>query len=131
MSFCVFRGVAVAAVLGLSATAAIAGATDYRFDLASTGHKVGSGQVLELTLTDLRTNLPVDGAVVFAVRLDMAPDGMKTMTTAIAETPGDRPGHYRFESDLSMAGNWRLSVAAKVQGEAETVSSQIEFAVAP
>jgi len=32
-------------------------------------------------------------------------------------------------TDLSMEGNWQISVAAKVQGEAETVQARIVIEV--
>jgi len=41
--------------------------------------------------------------------------------------PSDEPGVYSFKTDLSMAGRWLLSIAAKVQGEAETVVGKITF----
>lgn len=123
------RGAVLA--LALSATAAVAGADDYRFDLVSTDHRVESGAVLELRLTDLRTGQPVEGAVIYATRMDMAPDGMATMTSPVTAMPTENPGTYRFATDLTMAGGWRFSVAAKVQGEPETVSAEIELQAAP
>lgn len=109
---------------------ALAGDNDFRFELASTDHRVGSA-VLELRLTDLRTSIPVEGAVVFATRLDMEPDGMETMTSPVTLLPAELPGHYRLASNLTMAGNWRLSIAAKVQGELETVTARIELEARP
>ncbi|MDZ4096539.1 MAG: FixH family protein [Paracoccaceae bacterium] len=123
------RGAVLA--LALSATSAFAGADDYRFDLVSTDHRVGSGAVLELRLTDLRTGQPVEGAVIYATRMDMAPDGMATMTSPVTAMHADVPGTYRFTTDLTMAGGWRFSVAAKVQGEPETVSAEIELRAEP
>lgn len=123
------RGAALA--LSLTAAAALAGAEDFRFDLVSTDHRVGSGAILEVRLTDLRTGAPVEGAVIYATRMDMAPDGMATMTTPVTAVPSDVPGTYRFATDLVMAGGWRFSVAAKVQGEAETVSAEIELRAEP
>lgn len=117
--------------VALSATTAVAGADDYRFGLVSTDHRVGSGAILEVRLTDLRTGKPVEGAVIYATRMDMAPDGMATMTTPVTAMPADSLGTYRFVTDLTMAGGWRFSVAAKVQGEPETVSAEIELRVAP
>jgi hypothetical protein len=125
------RSCGAAFALGLSAAAALAGARDYRFDLISTDHRVGSGTMVELRLTDLRTGAAVEGAVIYATRMDMAPDGMDTMTTPVASLPSDRPGTYRFAADLGMAGGWRFSVAAKVQGEPETVSAEIELRAEP
>lgn len=122
-------GCALALVIATSS--AWAGADDYRFELVSTGHRVGSGAILELSLTDLRTGTPVEGAVVYATRMDMAPDGMAAMTSPVTAIPSDVPGTYRFATDLTMAGGWRFSVAAKVQGEPETVSAEIELRAAP
>ncbi|MES2667790.1 MAG: FixH family protein [Pseudomonadota bacterium] len=120
-----------ALALVLSGSAALAAATDYRFELVSTDHRVGSGSVLALRLTDLRTGAPVAGAVIYATRMDMAPEGMATMTAPVTAMPSDVPGTYRFATDLVMAGGWRFSVAAKVQGEPETVSAALDLRAAP
>ena len=117
--------------LALSATSAVAGADDYRFDLVSTDHRVGSGAILEVRLTDLRTGAAVEGAVIYATRMDMAPDGMATMTSPVTAMPADEPGTYRFATDLTIAGGWRFSIAAKLQGEPETVSAEIELRAEP
>ena len=120
-----------ALALFISVTSVWAGADDYRFELVSTDHKVGSGAVVELLLTDLRSGQPVADAVIYATRMDMAPDGMATMTSPVTAIPAEAPGHYRFATDLTMAGGWRFSVAAKVQGEPETVKAEIELRAAP
>lgn len=120
-----------ALALFISATSVWAGADDYRFELVSTDHKVGSGAVVELLLTDLRSGQPVADAVIYATRMDMAPDGMATMTSPVTAIPAEAPGHYHFATDLTMAGGWRFSVAAKIQGEPETVKAEIELRAAP
>ena len=120
-----------ALALALFVSAALADATDYRFDLISSEHRVGSGAILEVRLTDLRTGTPVEGAVIYATRMDMAPDGMATMTTPVTALPAEVPGSYRFATDLTMAGGWRFSVAAKVQGEPDTISAEIELRAEP
>ena len=117
--------------LALSSTTAFGGAEDFRFELVSTDHRVGSGAIVEVSLTDLRTGTPVEGAVIFATRMDMAPDGMETMTSPVTAMPAETPGNYRFATDISMAGGWRFSIAAKVQGEEETVEAQIELKATP
>ena len=116
---------ALAASFTLAAQAALAGGKDYSFDLVETTRPVGAGAILTVRLTDLRDGAPVEGAVIFAMRMDMAPDGMETMTTAVTLMPTEGPGLYRFATDLTMAGNWRFSVAVKVQGEAETVEAEL------
>ena len=108
-----------------------AGADDYRFEIVSTDHRVGSGVTIELRLTDLRTGQPVEGAVIYATRMDMAPDGMEMMTSPVTALPAEVPGTYLFSADLTMAGGWRFSVAAKVQGEPETVSAELELRAEP
>jgi hypothetical protein len=113
------------------ATLTWAAASDYRFELVSAGYKVGAAQIIEVRLTDLRLGAPVDGAVIFATRMDMAPDGMETMTSAVKAVPVDQPGHYRFVTDLTMEGRWRFSLAAKVQGEPETVTTRMVIEVLP
>jgi hypothetical protein len=125
------RACGCALALFLGTVSARAGADDYRFVLVSTDLKVGAGEVVELLLTDLRSGEPVDDAVIYATRMDMAPDGMATMTSPVTALPADAPGHYRFAADISMAGGWRFSVAAKVQGEAETVTAELELRVVP
>ena len=108
-----------------------AAATDYALVLVKTTYPVGSGAVLDLRLTDTRTDAPVVGAIIFATRIDMEPDGMAMMTSPVAALPAGEPGLYRFATDLTMAGNWRFSVAAKVQGEPDTVQAQIVLGVQP
>jgi len=115
----------------LSVPIAQAAASDYNLVLVETTYPFGDGAVLELRLIDTRTNAPVEGAVIFATRLDMEPDGMETMTSTVLALPGEEPGLYRFFADLTMDGNWRFSVAAKVQGEPETVQAQIVLEVLP
>ena len=122
---------ALAAALSLAAQAAGAAATDYALELVEATHPVGAGAILTVSLTDLRSGAPVDGAVIFAMRMDMAPDGMETMTTPVTPLPSESPGLYRFATDISMAGNWRFSVAVKVQGEAETVAAELLLQAQP
>ena len=61
------------------------------------------------------------------LNVDMAPDGMGEMASPLTAVPSNEPGVYSFKTDLSMAGRWLLSIAAKVQGEAETVVGKITF----
>jgi hypothetical protein len=67
----------------------------------------------------------VPDAVIFATRLDMAPDGMQEMVTKVTPMPGKEPGTYGFKANFSMAGRWQLSLGAKVQGETGTVESKL------
>ncbi len=115
----------------LAAQTALAGASDFALELVETTRPAGAGAILTVRLTDLRNGTPVEDAVIFATRMDMAPDGMATMTTPVTLLPTESPGQYRFATDLTMAGNWRFSLAAKVQGEAETVKAALALQVSP
>ena len=64
-------------------------------------------------------------AVIFQVSADMGPDGMPTMTAPAKALPASQPGLYTIEIEPGMAGNWALQVAAKVQGETETVRASL------
>jgi hypothetical protein len=121
-----------AALLGalLSASAmtapALADIKDYQFQLVQQEAKVGEA-IVAVRLVDKRSGKPVPDAVIFAKRLDMAPDSMDEMVTKIEQVPSTEPGVYRFKAKLSMAGGWRLSLGAKVQGETGTVEDKLVF----
>lgn len=106
---------------------ALAAPEDHEFELVENEVKQGDGATVAVRLIDKRTGNPVEDAVVFATRMDMAPDGMETMTTPVEAVPSDEPGVYRFKTNLVMAGGWRFSIAAKVQGEMGTVEGELVF----
>lgn len=99
--------------------------SDYEFQLVESEIRQSDDATLAVRLTDKRTGSPVENAVVFATRMDMHPDGMEAMTTPVEAIPSDEPGVYRFRTNLIMAGGWRFSIAAKVQGETGTVESRL------
>ncbi|MGR3508964.1 MAG: FixH family protein [Sulfitobacter sp.] len=116
---------AIAAAIFLPAPALWAEASDYAVELVETTYRVGGDAVLTLRLTDLRDQQAVADAIIFATRLDMEPEGMAMMTSPLAPLPMEKSGEYRFSAVLSMKGSWQMSVAAKIQGEVETVSARI------
>ena len=63
--------------------------------------------------------------VIFTTRMDMAPENMEGMTTPVDVLPSTDPNVYAFKTTFTMAGSWRFRVAAKVQGEDETVQTDI------
>jgi hypothetical protein len=73
---------------------------------------------------NMKTGKPAPEAVIFATRLDMAPDGMQEMVTKITPMPVGEPGTYKFKASFGMAGRWQLSLGAKVQGETGTVENK-------
>jgi YtkA-like len=116
---------AVVALFGLAiAGPAFADIKDYEFRLVEPTVKKGE-RTFAVQLLNKTTGKPVPDAVIFAVRLDMEPDGMEEMDTRIAAMPGGEPGVYSFKANFSMTGRWRLSLGAKVQGEAGTVDNKL------
>ena len=114
----------VAAFAGAS-TAALADIKDYRFELIGETVTAAPDQFITVRLVNTKTGKAVPDAVIFATRLDMAPDGMQEMATRITPMPGAEPGTYKFKASFSMAGRWQLSLAATVQGEAGTVDNKL------
>jgi hypothetical protein len=118
-----------AALIGLamagSATIARADIKDYEFQLVDQTVQAGPDKIITVRLVNKTTGKPVPGAVIFATRLDMAPDGMQEMATKIAAVPGGEPGTYKFKATFGMAGRWQLSLGAKVQGETGTVENKL------
>ena len=119
------RAAALGAVL-LAATAATATADikDYEFQLVEKELKQGEAEVA-VRLLHTPSGQAVPNAVIFAKRIDMGPDGMETMNSSIEAMPSSEPGVYRFKTNLTMAGNWALSLGAKVQGETDTLESKL------
>jgi hypothetical protein len=119
------RAALIAATLGSFNSAALADIKDYRFDLVDQTVQEGPDRVIAVRLINTKTGKPVPDAVIFATRLDMAPDAMQEMATKIVPVPGAEPGTYKFKATFGMAGRWQLSLGAKVQGETGTVESKL------
>lgn len=114
-----------AAMIGSVTTSARAEIKDYEFQLVDQTVKAGPDKTITVRLVNKTTGKPVPGAVIFATRLDMAPDGMQEMATKIVPAPGAEPGTYKFKATFGMAGRWLLSLGAKVQGETGTVEGKL------
>jgi hypothetical protein len=125
-----FCATALALACCLGAASTFAAAQDYEFRLVDEELEQGKA-VVAVTLIDKRTGTAVSDAVIFATRMDMAPDQMEAMTSPVEALPSEDKGVYRFMTTLTMAGNWRLSLAAKVQGETETVVSRLVLKAVP
>lgn len=116
---------ALAATISLAASLAMAGATDYAFEPVTPEMKKGDDVTLAVRLTNKQTGKPVADAVIFKTRIDMAPDGMAEMESAVAPLPSPEPGVYAFKTDLPMAGRYQVTLSAKVQGEPETITGKV------
>jgi YtkA-like len=119
-------GAAIAVAMSQSITA-FAGANDYVFERVNTEVKKGDDVVVSVRLKHKPTGEVVTDAVIVRTRIDMAPEGMAEMASPLTAVPSTEPGVYSFKTDLSMEGQWLLSIAAKVQGEPQTVIGKITF----
>ena len=120
---------AALSVLGLST--ARADIADYEFRILQANLKQGDGAMVSVRLVDKRTGKAVPDAVIFAMRIDMAPDGMPTMTAPVEALPSTEPGIYRFKTNLMMEGGWQLSLGAKIQGETGTLQNKLVLRAVP
>jgi YtkA-like protein len=118
---------AFAVAMSLTGAASLAAAIDYAFEPVDAELKKGDDVIVAIRLLHKPSGKPVTDAVIVRTRVDMAPDGMADMESPVAALPDSEPGVYAFKTDLPMAGRYQLSVAAKVQGEPETVVGKIVF----
>ena len=117
---------ALACGLILNVSHSQAKATDYRFELAGKPQPtVGGKSTVPVRLVHVPDGKPVSDAVVFETKADMSPMAMPTMTAPIKAVPLAKDGIYRFEVEPGMTGTWAITLAAKVQGEAETVRGSV------
>lgn len=121
--------------LGLTSSAGPAAVSsaelkDYEFQLVKPEAKQGDAVVV-VRLVHKPSGRSVPDAVVFARRIDMAPEGMPTMTASLEPAPRTEPGTYAFKTNLMMEGGWQLSLAAKVQGETGTVQNRLVLKAVP
>src|SRR3979411_2498610 len=94
---------AVVAAMNLTGTA-FAGADDYVFEPVKSEIKSSNVATVAVRLLHKPSGKPVADAAIVQTRLDMAPDGMADMATAIVPLPN--PG--AFKAPLTMAGRWLL-----------------------
>jgi hypothetical protein len=116
--------VATLAFLG-AASLARADINDYEIQL------VESDEILSVRVVHKPDGKPVPGAVIFATRLDMAPEGMATMGTPVEAIPSGEPGVYRFKANLTMQGGWQLSLGAQIQGEPAALKNELVLKAVP
>lgn len=123
------KSIAFAVAVGTLAGAAqaLADADDYAFEPVAVEVRNGPGSDLAVRLIHKPTGKPVEKAVIFRTRLDMAPDDMAAMTAEHDPAPTSEPGVYTFKADFTMAGQWALTLMAKIPGEPETVQGTVVF----
>lgn len=124
------RLVGAIAFFALGLNYARAAVDDYAFQLVQTRIKKGQSTA-DVRLIHRPDGKLVGDAIIFATRLDMAPDDMESMTSAIELAQSPEPGLYRFKVDLTDEGRWRMSIAAKIQGEAGTLQGRLILQATP
>lgn len=131
MKRALLRAAALGSVLlTMLATTALADAKDYEFQLVDKEVKHGAATIA-VTLVHKPSGRAIPDAVIFAKRIDMGPDDMEAMTARLEPVASTEPGVYRFKTDLMMAGQWALSLGAKVQGEEGTVEGRLILKALP
>ena len=100
-------------------------AGDFAFEPVKAEMKKGDDVTVAVRLVNKKTGKAVPDAVIIRTRMDMAPEGMGEMTSPVKPLPSTEPGVYAFKTSLVMAGRWQFTVAAKVQGEPDTVTGVV------
>ena len=135
MRMCNKNGATVAMLFGLAfgifASVTWADVKDYEFQLTQPETKKADGAIVAVRLVNKKSGKSIPDAVIFAKRIDMAPEAMQDMTAPLEQLSTTEPGVYRFKTNLMMEGRWRLSLGAKVQGEEGTVASQLVLKAVP
>jgi Cu(I)/Ag(I) efflux system membrane fusion protein len=121
---------AIAVVATLVTTQNTVGQTAPHWEAVSA--QVVTGRNVRLTARLVGANgQPVTSAImVTASRLDMGPEGMQTMTSALRQVASTEPGTVAFETDIAMAGRWALRLTATVTGQAQPVTGVVIFTAA-
>jgi len=114
----------LAANLGLNSEV-FAKSGDFAFEPVKAEMKKGDDVTVAVRLVNKKTGRAVPDAVIVRTRMDMAPEGMGEMTSPVKPLPSTEPGVYAFKTNLTMAGRWQFTLAAKVQGEPDTVTGVV------
>ncbi len=115
----------IVAAVTLAPVAAFAAASDYAFEPVAAEVKKGDDVIVAVRLVHKPTGKVVPKAVIIRTRVDMAPENMADMESPVSPAAASEPGVYAFKTDLPMPGRYQLSLAAKVQGEPDTVSGNV------
>jgi YtkA-like len=126
----VTAAIALAVALGAVPVSSWAAAKDFKFELVSVKPSGPGKNDVTVRLIHVLDGKPVSGAVIIESKTDMGPSGMPTMPGTVMAPKTDENGAYRFQTENGMAGKWALTLAAKVQGETETVRGTVEYTAA-
>lgn len=116
---------ALVCVYALNTLPALAKSDGYRFELVGKPQPQDGRDIVQVRLVHVLDSKPVPDAVIFQTSADMGPTGMPTMTAPMTTAMPPKDGVYAFELEPGMTGTWAIHLAAKVQGEPETVRGTI------
>lgn len=126
-----FGGMMVlSALLAGLALPAWAGAQDYRFEAVQPHVAVSPQTEVAVRLVHVPTGKPVTDAIMLPARAEMPMADTDPMVGKVSGGKPDGAGAYGFTADFNMTGTWFLKLAAKVQGEADTVTGSVPFTAA-
>ncbi|MBP6014271.1 MAG: FixH family protein [Alphaproteobacteria bacterium] len=103
--------------------------SSYTFSAITQEVAMDGDAVIDVRLIQAPTGKPVTNAVIFDTRFDMSPDGMGGMAAPVESQGSPEPGVYRFKVAPTMGGRWALTLNAKVQGIAETITGTVVVTV--
>ena len=114
--------------VSLFTTPVFAAAADYQFALVKATAAGPKATDITVMLTHLPDGSPVSDAVIYKTKADMSPSGMAEMSGQTFKAQvGTTPGTYSVRVETLMEGTWALALFTKVQGEAETIQSTLNF----
>ena len=105
--------------------AACSKAPPFEFTTATPEIEMGHDVVVEVRLRNTASDTVVNDAIISAIRLDMAPDGMSQITSEVTPQPSTELGAYRFSANFKMAGRWELSLTAQIPGEPQPTTGSV------
>src|SRR5882724_8424069 len=126
-TFRVTAAITFAVALGAAPVSSWAAAKDFKFELVSVKPTGAGRNDVTVRLVHVPDGKPVNAAVIVEAKTDMGPSGMAEMPGKVSVPKTDENGAYRFQTENGMAGKWVLTLAAKVQGETETVRGTVEY----
>ncbi|MDB5394691.1 MAG: hypothetical protein JWM91_2197 [Rhodospirillales bacterium] len=120
----------LAAALSSPSVSSFAAASDYKFELVSAAPAGAGKNNVAVRLVHMPDGKPVADAVIIESKTDMGPSGMAEMPGKVMAPRTDKDGIYQFQTENGMAGTWALRIAAKIQGETETVKGAVDYKAA-
>jgi hypothetical protein len=120
--------------MNMKPASSMTAAANYRIETVGSPQAAGPGKTrVSLHIVHAQDNKPASGAIIITTRADMGPEGMGDMTAPVKVVPSNTPDIYTLEVDYGSVwkkpGSWKISVSAKVQGEAQTVSGSVTVAL--